>query len=272
MMRNIFSFLRRGRQMHRNFSTTCTTLGTRGEKLQADAALCARSERLKSGADVLPCLSDVYKNGTRAKRRQVDAPLCGRSMVEMLGVLAIIGVLSVGAMTGYSKAMFKYKLNKQTEQINQIMMALVEYKSVLATLQNSESVIPLFRKLNALPPEMIKQDDNTYVYDAFNIPILLSRSGDGTAFPISFRFTGHSDKNNTICRNILESFKGYASEIYALGINSTTAEDINQQEWWYGNKAPEHDKKIHQLELNSMQSLCAQCDNNLCGIYAILAY
>ena len=119
---------------------------------------------------------------------------------------------------------------------------------------------------------MIKQDDNTYVYDAFNIPILLSRSGDGTAFPISFRFTEHSDKNNTICRNILESFKGYASEIYALGINSITAEDINQQEWWYGNKAPEHDKKIHQLELSSMQSLCAQCDNNLCGIYAILAY
>ena len=36
----------------------------------------------------------------------------GRSMVEMLGVLAIIGVLSVGAIAGYSKAMFKYKLNK----------------------------------------------------------------------------------------------------------------------------------------------------------------
>ena len=65
-----------------------------------------RSERLKSGADAQPCLSDVYKNGTRAKRRQADAALCGRSMVEMLGVLAIIGVLSVGAMNGYSKAMF----------------------------------------------------------------------------------------------------------------------------------------------------------------------
>ena len=29
----------------------------------------------------------------------------GRSIVEMLGVLAIIGVLSVGAIAGYSKAM-----------------------------------------------------------------------------------------------------------------------------------------------------------------------
>lgn len=37
----------------------------------------------------------------------------GRSMVEMLGVLVIIGVLSVGAIAGYSKAMMKYKLNRQ---------------------------------------------------------------------------------------------------------------------------------------------------------------
>ena len=28
----------------------------------------------------------------------------GRSMVEMLGVLAILGVLSVGGIAGYSKA------------------------------------------------------------------------------------------------------------------------------------------------------------------------
>ena len=37
---------------------------------------------------------------------------CGRSMIEMLGVLAIIGVLSVGGIAGYSKAMQMYKLNK----------------------------------------------------------------------------------------------------------------------------------------------------------------
>ena len=34
-----------------------------------------------------------------------DSLCAGRSMVEMLGVLAIIGVLSVGAIAGYSKAM-----------------------------------------------------------------------------------------------------------------------------------------------------------------------
>ena len=43
----------------------------------------------------------------------------GRSMIEMLGVLAIIGVLSVGGIAGYSKAMLKYKVNKTVDMITQ---------------------------------------------------------------------------------------------------------------------------------------------------------
>lgn len=36
----------------------------------------------------------------------------GRSMIEMLGVLAIIGVLSIGGIAGYSKAMSQHKINQ----------------------------------------------------------------------------------------------------------------------------------------------------------------
>ncbi len=46
-------------------------------------------------------LSDVYKRGTRAKKFLADGVQCGRSMIEMLGVLAIIGVLSIGGIAGY---------------------------------------------------------------------------------------------------------------------------------------------------------------------------
>ncbi len=45
----------------------------------------------------------------------------GRSMVEMLGVLAIIGVLSAGGLAGYSKAMFKHKMNTTIDQITMIV-------------------------------------------------------------------------------------------------------------------------------------------------------
>ena len=45
---------------------------------------------------------------------------CGRSMIEMLGVLAIIGVLSVGGIAGYSKAMEKWRVNKTVELVEEI--------------------------------------------------------------------------------------------------------------------------------------------------------
>ena len=45
----------------------------------------------------------------------------GRSMVEMLGVLAIVGVLSIGGISGYSKAMAKYKVNKTLDQISMLV-------------------------------------------------------------------------------------------------------------------------------------------------------
>ena len=41
----------------------------------------------------------------------------GRSMVEMLGTLAIIGVLSVGAIAGYSYGMNKYRANQTIHDI-----------------------------------------------------------------------------------------------------------------------------------------------------------
>ena len=44
----------------------------------------------------------------------------GRSMVEMLGVLAIIGVLSIGGIAGYTMAMNRYKAN---ELLNAASMA-----------------------------------------------------------------------------------------------------------------------------------------------------
>ena len=50
------------------------------------------------------------------------SPQKGRSMIEMLGVLAIIGVLSVGGIAGYTKAMWQYKINKDVEIITQTVV------------------------------------------------------------------------------------------------------------------------------------------------------
>ena len=49
----------------------------------------------------------------------------GRSMVEMLGVLAIIGVLSVGGIAGYSLSMRRHRANGVVDLISKY--ALVAY-------------------------------------------------------------------------------------------------------------------------------------------------
>lgn len=50
----------------------------------------------------------------------------GRSMVEMLGVLAIIGILSAGALAGYSKAMFRHKVNQTIDIFQGVLQRFAE--------------------------------------------------------------------------------------------------------------------------------------------------
>jgi len=77
----------------------------------------------------------------------------GRSMIEMLGVLAIIGVLSVGGIAGYSKAMSKYRTNKA---IDQATMLITNIRTMFAQqqtykgLSNERAV-----DLGLVPEEMI---------------------------------------------------------------------------------------------------------------------
>ena len=79
----------------------------------------------------------------------------GRSMVEMLGVLAIIGVLSVGAIAGYSKAMMKYKLNKYSEQMNTVINAVARnahsFDNIYSQNNVATSLVSYLVKMGEIP-------------------------------------------------------------------------------------------------------------------------
>ena len=56
------------------------------------------------------------------KLKYTTALQSGRSMVEMLGVLAVIGVLSIGGIMGYSYGMDRWRANTTLNDVNLRMM------------------------------------------------------------------------------------------------------------------------------------------------------
>ena len=95
---------------------------------------------------------------------------CGRSMIEMLGVLAIIGVLSVGGIAGYSKAMEKYKVNKAVSEYSYIIFGALEHLKEIQDLTYEGQgdvkvdVIAMLDGLNLFPNSW-KVGENKYDSD-----------------------------------------------------------------------------------------------------------
>ena len=105
----------------------------------------------------------LRKKNTVQNLNLTDKGQRGRSMIEMLGVLAIIGVLSVGGLAGYNMAMEKIRTNKVVEEIQLIMSALdgfnpasgnkipnLNYKSYVDTAPLEEALSVMGAKLRAL--------------------------------------------------------------------------------------------------------------------------
>ena len=155
--------------------------------MQVDAALCTRiaengADKVLSSEEENPSVHKTYVNFPTSRKSALDVPLyaisSGRSMVEMLGVLAIIGVLSIGAISGYSKAMLKYKLNKQTEQLTYLLngswqiLNRGEFRIEDAN-HNTIVLTNILNKLDLIPKEMTI-DDKGYLYDPFNNKVLIA--------------------------------------------------------------------------------------------------
>ena len=101
----------------------------------------------------------------------------GRSMIEMLGVLAIIGVLSVGGIAGYSKAMMKFKINKTIEQITHISQNIrTLYTNQECYDFNSVTKFDMMKNTGLIPDGMIDEENGIedddlgwehYIYNSF---------------------------------------------------------------------------------------------------------
>jgi len=64
----------------------------------------------------------------------------GRSMIEMLGVLAIIGVLSIGGLAGYTMAMNRHRANEILDYVSKVGVTAGTNRTTYAASTNCSDV------------------------------------------------------------------------------------------------------------------------------------
>ena len=155
----------------------------------------------------------------------------GRSMIEMLGVLAIIAVLTVGGIAGYSKAMAMWRSNIQRNMISEFIAGIIKIK------QNLNAFDEKFNNLNEIieasgdRPEGLEYKNGLF-YDKNGVDMYVMQghstwkdkngnvTGGAQRLIIFFRYN-QGDGNSSLsavdlCRNIIEAAKPIADEVLMI--------------------------------------------------------
>lgn len=96
----------------------------------------------------------------------------GRSMIEMLGVLAIIGILSVGGLIGFSRAIERHRIN---ETINQVALIAQNTRDLFKSQKDYGSLLRCTKTMSNTAYENRVLADKTLI------------------FPISIRSNGYKN-------------------------------------------------------------------------------
>ena len=139
----------------------------------------------------------------------------GRSMIEMMGVLVIIGALSAGGIAGYTKALHQNKVKKAIEQINVIsghLSAIGANGGNYNRLTNTTAI-----KMKAVLPEMVTGAETLTNPFGGIVEIkeskLLSGSQEGQAYTI--KYTG---LDNQACLSLATNDWGSSKNSSLIGI------------------------------------------------------
>ena len=138
-------------------------------------------------------------------------------MIEMLGVLAIIGVLSVGGIAGYSKAMQKYRTNKTIDQITQVIngvRTLYAHQRNYTGLNNT-----VLKKAKILPESAFDSSTSTEARNPFGGSLYVFPNNNSGPNAAQLEIT---DIPEDACIDLASQDWGDSSGLIALGINRGT--------------------------------------------------
>ena len=208
----------------------------------------------------------------------------GRSMIEMLGVLAIIGVLSVGGIAGYSKAMEKWKLDKAIGDYSMMLQGILEHREDFLRQSHeietfSLTVTDTLQALNLVPANW-QRVGNRYLVDSMGNQI------DVLIAPALY------DMPDRIYINILlggihTNEENYFTEGFSAKLCTTLYTDLiiplqnsiwktvvyrknsgNPPAWTGSAYCTKDEKCLSNMTLKDIHELCSSCNgkNEVCGV------
>mgnify|MGYP004514515881 CR=1 FL=1 len=178
----------------------------------------------------------MNKNSLKSNTDKLtDTAQYGRSMIEMLGVLAIIAVLSVGGIAGYSKAMLMWESNIQKNLITELLHGAIDLK-----LRFNHQTIPYQNVTSVLAglgniPEGVEYKHGTiytksgfWSYLAYGLRTSTDIAGNTyqrNAYTIYFLFDQGGKSLNlseeNFCNNLLQAAKEVADELTGVDFFKT---------------------------------------------------
>lgn len=188
----------------------------------------------------------------------------GRSMIEMLGVLAIIGVLSVGGIAGYSKAMSMYKLDKWSANLTQVIVETqamyMNQKSFGDTVKDiTETLI----ESGVIPQGMLDANRRDLFGNRLQI---LTRYWDKYGIRLHVYHQMPAGKDAVAC----------CKKLYEMGQVFNSNWVVWNENFGYavcGKAAPTEyakDMGCQPYSLAKVAELCKKCELNRCGIVFLL--
>ena len=223
---------------------------------------------------------DIEEVDTRVKP-DGDSVCAGRSMVEMLGVLAIIGVLSVGAIAGYGKAMEKYKINKMIGDYNMFIGGLMEYYYSFNDEPTYTALSSAITKINLLPAnwKFLKgqgSNGKDVIADSYgnwiNPFIGASKRNDNSHVIVVDIMLGGLSKNENnqmvssafAGNTCFEIFKGLVLPLREhLLVGYVYREGASEQIEYYGDDyCGGENACLSSMSLEDVKNICDSCDKN----------
>ena len=224
------------------------------------------------------------QRGTRARKALVvtlQTNLLGRSMIEMLGVLAIIAVLTVGGIAGYSKAMEKFKVNKTVKEYSYVIQGLLEYKdNILKNATEKQTFLTNFLYSAHIIPDSWKIIENSRdygIHDSYGNDVYFysfKNSDDKIIISAAIYLGGESkDENNKrisnfspkLCFELLNNLvKPLHSVLYSGGITEWNS----KISFPFGgdNYCGKETTCLNDLSLQKIQQICNSCTEGYCAV------